>query len=232
MLASRRRWRRLPARTCRRSQSSQSGRCSESWTRCWNAAANPVGHAHIAVIGGGTGGVELILSVRSRLIADAQTHGWDATNLSFALVTDGEILQAHHPRVRSAFRRILTERKVAMHEHRRAREVTAGAISFDRGPPLAGDAVLIATDATAPAWFAGTGLARDAGGLLAVGPTLQFTNDADVFAAGDCAALIETPRAKAGVFAVQAGPLLAANLRRRRAASACESGIRNARSWR
>jgi selenide,water dikinase len=32
---------------------------------------------------------------------------------------------------------------------------------------------------------------------------------------GDCAALIETPRAKAGVFAVQAGPLLAANLRRR-----------------
>jgi selenide, water dikinase len=32
---------------------------------------------------------------------------------------------------------------------------------------------------------------------------------------GFAAALIETPRAKAGVFAVQAGPLLAANLRRR-----------------
>jgi len=175
----------------------------------------PDGPRHIAVIGGGAGGVELILSVRSRLIADAQTHGWDAANLSFALVTDGEILQAHHPRVRSAFRRILTERKVALHEHRRAREVTAGAISFDRSPPLAADAVLIATDATAPAWFAGTGLARDAGGFLAVGPTLQLTNDADVFAAGDCASLIETPRAKAGVFAVQAGPLLATNLRRR-----------------
>jgi selenide, water dikinase len=174
----------------------------------------PVGPRHIAVIGGGAGGVELILSVRSRLIADARTHGWDATNLSFALVTDGEILQAHHPRVRSAFRRILTARKVALHEHRRAREVTADAISFDRGPPLAADAVLIATDAAPQSWFAGTGLARDAGGFLAVGPTLQLTNDADVFAAGDCAALIETPRVKAGVFAVQAGPLLAANLRR------------------
>ena len=175
----------------------------------------PDGPRRIAAIGGGAGGVELILSVRSRLIADAQAHGWNAANLSFALVTEGKILEAHHPRVRSAFRRILTGRKVALHEDRRAREVAAGAIAFDRGPPLAADAVLIATDAAAPAWLAGTGLGRDAGGFLAVGPTLQVINDPDAFAAGDCAALIETPRAKAGVFAVRAGPPLAANLRRR-----------------
>src|SRR5262249_11045819 len=76
----------------------------------------PDGPRRIAAIGGGAGGVELILSVRSRLIADAQTHGWNAANLSFALVTEGKILEAHHPRVRSAFRRILTGRKVALHE--------------------------------------------------------------------------------------------------------------------
>ncbi len=175
----------------------------------------PEGPRHIAVVGGGAGGVELILSIRARLLADARAHGWDATRLSFTLVTDGEILQTHHPRVRTAFRRILAERKIALYEHRRARAVTAAAIAFDAGPPLPADAVLITTDAAAPTWLANTGLALDPAGFLAVGPTLQVMNDPDVFAAGDCATLITTPREKAGVFAVRAGRPLAENLRRR-----------------
>src|SRR5262249_34575778 len=51
----------------------------------------PDGPRRIAVVGGGAGGVELMLSVRSRLLADAQMQGWNAANLSFVLVTDGEI---------------------------------------------------------------------------------------------------------------------------------------------
>ncbi len=74
--------------------------------------------------------------------------------------------------------------------------------------------MLVTTDAAPPPWFEGTGLARDDGGFLAVGPTLQVRNDPDVFAAGDCAGLAD-PRPKAGVFAVRAGPPLADNLRRR-----------------
>ena len=166
-----------------------------------------------------------MLSLRSRLLADAAAHGWNTSKLSFTLVTDGEILSTHHPRVRTAFRRILTERKIEFHEHRRVREIMACAIAFERGPSLGADAVLVATDAAAPTWFAGTGLAHDARGFLAVGPTLQTVNYPDVFAAGDCAALIENPREKAGVFAVRAGPPLAANLRRR------ASG-RAVRAWR
>ena len=77
------------------------------------------------------------------------------------------------------------------------------------------DAVLVTTGAAAPAWFRGTGLALDKDGFLAVGPTLQALNDPDVFGAGDCVTLTETPREKAGVFAVRAGPPLARNLRRR-----------------
>lgn len=174
----------------------------------------PDGPRRIAAIGGGAGGVELMLSVRSRLRAEATARGRDAGAFSFALVTDGEILATHNARVRAAFRRILAERGVALYEHRRARAVTATAIEFADAPPLAADAVLAATAAAPPPWFAASGLALDAGGFLAVGPTLQVTNDPDVFAAGDCAGLVETPREKSGVIAVRAGPPLALNLRR------------------
>ena len=169
----------------------------------------PRGPRRIAVIGGGAGGVELLLSVRSRLLAQAG----GGPDFSFALATAGEILQSHNARVRRMFRRVFAERGIELHEGRDVRALTSGTIQFASGPPLAADAMLVTTDAAAPPWFADTGLALDHG-FIAVSETLQARNDPDVFAAGDCAALA-TPREKAGVFAVRAGPPLAENLRRR-----------------
>ena len=174
----------------------------------------PDGPRRIAVIGGGAGGVELLLSVRSRLLAETAAAGRDATKFSFALITAGEILETHNQRVRDAFRRVFAERGVKLYERRRVRELTPSKVEFDNGSPLEIDAALVTTDAAGPPWFRETGLALDSGGFLATGPTLQTLNDPDVFAAGDCAALIETPREKAGVFAVRAGAPLAENLRR------------------
>ncbi|MDP2296540.1 MAG: FAD-dependent oxidoreductase [Pseudolabrys sp.] len=187
----------------------------DKFDRLLERCRNPEGPRRIAVIGGGAGGVELLLSVRSRLPEELRKAGQDPAAMSFALVTDGEILATHNDRVRAAFRRILAERGIALHEHRRVAAVTETAIALQDGSAVDADAVLVTTDAAAPAWFRGTGLALDSGGFLAVGPTLQVTNDPDVFAAGDCAGMIETPRPKAGVYAVRAGPPLAANLRRR-----------------
>ena len=168
------------------------------------------GPRRIAVIGGGAGGVELLLSVRSRLLKEMAGE-----DFSFALVTDGEVLAQHNARVRDAFRRAFAARGIALHEHRKARAVTAEGVMLADGTTIAADAVLITTDAAPPPWFERTGLARDGGGFLAVDPTLQVLNDPDVFAAGDCAGLTASPRPKSGVFAVRAGPPLAENLRRR-----------------
>lgn len=174
------------------------------------ACRKPDGPRRIAVIGGGAGGAELLLSVRSRLLKE-----FAGTAFSFSLVTADGILSQHNVRVRDAFRRIFKQYGIALHEHCRARAATADGVALANGEAIAADAVLLTTDAAPPPWFERTGLARDAGGFLAIGPTLQVLNDADVFAAGDCAGLSASPRAKSGVYAVRAGPPLAENLRRR-----------------
>ena len=169
---------------------------------------------HITVIGGGAAGVELVLSLRTRLSADAVRDGRDP-HISFTLATDGVLLAAHNVRVQRAFRKHLAAAGVEVHEHCAATALKAGVVVCRDGKTLATDAVLLATDAAPPGWFREAGLARDSGGFLAVTPTLQVANDPDIFAAGDCAGLVETPREKAGVYAVRAGPPLAANLARR-----------------
>ena len=167
----------------------------------------------IAVIGGGAGGVELVLSLRTRLRADAVRDGRDP-DISFALVTDGALLATHNVRVQRAFRRHLAATAVELHEHCAVTALKPGCIIGCDGKIIQADAMLLATNAAPPGWFAASGLARNAGGFLAVTPTLQVANDPDIFAAGDCVGLVETPREKAGVYAVRAGPPLAANLMR------------------
>jgi selenide,water dikinase len=168
------------------------------------------GPRRIVVIGGGAGGVELLLSLRSRILAEA---GARASEFSFALATSDDILEGHNARVKGAFRRVFGERGITLHERRKARAVTPQSIELESGSPIGADAVLVTTEAAAPRWFAETGLDLD-NGFIAVAATLQARNDPDVFAAGDCAALAE-PREKAGVYAVRAGPPLAENLRLR-----------------
>jgi selenide,water dikinase len=162
------------------------------------------------VVGGGAGGVELLLSLRARLLKE--TGGAEFT---FTLVTSRTILEQHNTGVKNAFRRAMNARNIVVREQRDVHALAAQGIELAGGETIAADAVLVTTDAAPPPWFAATGLTLDRGGFLAVGPTLQVLNDPNVFAAGDCAGLTASPRPKAGVFAVRAGPPLAENLRRR-----------------
>jgi len=73
--------------------------------------------------------------------------------------------------------------------------------------------VLIATQAAAPQWFAGSGLPVDQDGFLKVSETLLVDNEDALFAAGDCIHFSPSPLKKAGVYAVRQGMILEHNIR-------------------
>ena len=196
----------------------------------------------IGVVGAGAGGVEMVLAMRHGLRSRLREAGGNPDRLSFDLFTGGpEVLPRKPPRVRAAFARVLAERDVRVHLDAWVDRVTPGALhaagltggaragAGDGTASAAGypcvlhtaggavhefDEVLWVTAAGAQGWLAASGLATDEDGFAAVHPTLESTSHPGVFAAGDCAAVLEHPREKAGVFAVRQGPPLEKNLRR------------------
>ena len=166
----------------------------------------------VVMVGGGAAGVEVLLALQERVQTMAAGQ---AGQIRFSLVTAGELLAGHNARVRAAFRRILTERSISLREGVRVTRISGDTVELESAPAEQADFVLVSTNARAPDWLANTGLPTNPGGFLRVLPTLQAEGDPDVFAAGDCADLVATPREKAGVYAVRAGPPLAENLRRR-----------------
>lgn len=167
------------------------------------------GPLRIAVIGGGAGGVELSLAIDHRLREVARQ-----AQVSVVLATKGEILGGQAVAARRKMRAILERRGVRLLENAATTRIEAGAVHLETGERLPVDDAFVVTEASAAKWFAGTGLALDLRGFIAVEPTLRSANDERVFAVGDCATVTSHPRPKAGVFAVRQGPPLADNLRR------------------
>lgn len=187
------------------------------WQALEARALTREGPRRIVAIGGGAAGVELILAARHKLRGLAPDAGLDPGAFTFALIAGGCLLPSHNTRTRSLARAALAGACVEVIEYDLAAKAGPGRIVLASRREVQADAVLVSTKAAAPAWFAATDLPRDANGFLATRPTLQLTGDDDVFAVGDCATVIEHPRAKSGVFAVRQGPNVAENLRLRAA---------------
>ncbi|WP_425066937.1 selenide, water dikinase SelD [Reyranella sp.] len=167
------------------------------------------GALRIAVIGGGAGGVELALAIDHRLRTVARN-----AQVSVTLATKGEILSGQAVGARRRMRAVFARRGVRLIENAATTRIDAEAVHLETGERLPVDDVFVVTQASAAAWFGGTGLPLDERGFFSVEPTLASRGDPRVFAAGDCASVTAHPRPKAGVFAVRHGPPLAANLRR------------------
>eukprot|EP01012_Entosiphon_sulcatum_P057008 TRINITY_DN8071_c0_g1_i1.p1 TRINITY_DN8071_c0_g1~~TRINITY_DN8071_c0_g1_i1.p1 ORF type:complete len:559 (+),score=76.79 TRINITY_DN8071_c0_g1_i1:794-2470(+) len=89
-----------------------------------------------------------------------------------------------------------------------------GKLVCESGKEIDFDECMWCTQAGCAEWMKGTGLTLDADGFVLVEDTLEAVGQSGIFAAGDCAAMKNHPRPKAGVFAVRAGPPLRENIRR------------------
>ena len=192
------------------------------WLELRQRALGADGPRRIAIVGAGAAGFELVLAIRHRLREEAPAHGIDPAAFEFALIGSDVLLPSHNSRARALARAELRGAGVTLVEKEAAVEIFADGLMLKGGRRLAADAVLVTTKAAAPGWFPSTGLELDTKGFIALRPTLQAINDDDVFAAGDCATVLEHPREKAGVFAVRQGPPLASNLRARAAGTPVE----------
>ncbi len=165
----------------------------------------------IGVVGGGTGGVELCLAVHHALTAQSNPP----ERLSLEIITaDDELLREHPQGVVRRFKRILAERGIRARMDTKVARVSPNTLIASDGRELRYDEILWVTQAGAPPWLADSGIRTDDQGFMLVDDCLRSLSHADVFGAGDVAAMDNHPRPKAGVFAVRQGRPLTRNLRR------------------
>ena len=163
----------------------------------------------VAVIGGGTAGVEMLLAMQHRLAA---TLGENAPR--FALVSEApHVLREHIPALRGRVGKILVARDVVLHAGSAVTAVETGAVVTASGRRIAADRVVWAGSAAGAPWLATSSLACDARGFVRVNTSLQSVSDPFVFAVGDCATQDGGLPRGHGATAAREGAPLAANLR-------------------
>ena len=156
----------------------------------------------IALVGAGPGSVELALAIASR-------HGVKCVLLE----AGARILPGFGASARRRVAKALERRGVETCTGFRVVSADGGEVVAEDGRAVRVDHVLWVTGVAAPTWPAAAGLATDEDGFIEVNDALQSTSHATVFAAGDVATVVGSPRPKSGVYAVRQGPTLAANLR-------------------
>ncbi len=173
------------------------------------------GRAAVALVGAGAGGVELLLAAEHRLRHAVRHAGFDASGLSFVLVSDvPNILPSFPAAFRARFHSILAARGIAVVTGAPVTAVETGRLMLAGYGPLAADEILWTTQAAPARWLAKAGLPLDPRGFLKVDSMLRVIGQDDVFAAGDTIAFSDRELPKSGVYAVRAGPALADNIRR------------------
>ncbi|NOR80607.1 MAG: selenide, water dikinase SelD [Methyloprofundus sp.] len=182
---------------------------SEFYQR-WNLIQQQVQQNKIkslAVVGGGAGSVEVIMSIAFKL-----QH--ITPPLQYHLVTAAEdILPGYNRSVIHRVKQQLNKYNIAIHHSTRAEKLSQGTIHCKNGELIHVDEIIWCTQAAGAAWLQLNQLECDDSGFMKVRQTLQSLHHDHIFAAGDIANMVANPRPKAGVYAVRQAPVLFHNLR-------------------
>ncbi|WP_052700983.1 FAD-dependent oxidoreductase [Loktanella sp. S4079] len=174
------------------------GRFATKWDHYRRHASVP----RVAVIGGGVAGVELAL---------AMAHAFRDRAAQITILDRDGLLAGFGGRARRHMRNALNHANVKVIENVILTEVVKDAVRLADGQQIASDFTVGAAGARPQEWLRQTGLSLH-NGYIAIAPDLR-SSDPCIFAVGDCAHMTETPRPKAGVFAVRQAPILFENLR-------------------
>jgi selenide, water dikinase len=170
--------------------------------RAFLAGSEP---GEVAVIGGGVAGAELAMAMAKALIDRGRPDN------TVTLIDNADALSALGSKARARLHSAMTTLGVEVIENVEITAIHADHLQLGDGHAIASRFTTGTAGARAQGWIADTGLAV-MDGFITVDRSLR-SSDPNVFAAGDCAHLIHTPRPKAGVYAVREAPVLYHNLR-------------------
>ncbi len=173
------------------------GPFSARWSQHLNGSKGPV-----VVIGGGVAGIELALSM---------AHALGGNGL-VSVVEAETALAGVSATTRQHLLNELAATDIALYQNVTVTSVGSDHVTLSDDTEIPAALVVGAAGARPFPWLEETGLDLSQG-YVTVDETLRSTSHANIFAVGDCAHLSQSPRPKAGVFAVRAAPVLADNLR-------------------
>ncbi len=178
----------------------------------WHEELNGGTQLRLAIVGGGVGSVEIALAARHWITANRPDSTVDISLIS----SSSKLLEEYSNTARRLAIDALHHASIQVIPDSRiiaAKRLDCTVeLSTAEGVSREFDRVFWCTAAAAPAWPAAAGLSCDDRGFVKVNAQLQSISHPQIFAAGDIAHMVDSPRPKAGVFAVRQGPVLANNL--------------------
>ena len=165
----------------------------------------------LAVVGAGAAGVEISIILKMLI----EQNKWNA---QVSLIHRHDFLvSAKDLRAQKRLIKTLKELGIKVFQNTEVLEVHKNGLVLKGDHGLVHNEdfyrVLIATQASAPAWFKSSGLPVNQDGFLKVTEKLLVENEDALFAAGDCIHFSPCPLKKAGVYAVRQGMILEHNIR-------------------
>ena len=162
----------------------------------------------VAIVGGGAGGVEISLCLKSFL---ASTN-WAADHEITLVDANTRLARGTRDKTATILESELRRRDIAIHLGKKVIRVAEGHVQFQDGSQLDVDVAIWATGAVAPPLLNSCELPKDERGFLLTRSTLQSTANDAVFAVGDSGTIDGSRMPKAGVYAVRQGPILWNNI--------------------
>ena len=158
----------------------------------------------VTIVGGGLGGIELAFAVKEALEKKQSPH-------EVTVIDRGKILKHETSILRKKLTKLLLGKKIKIIENTNILRLDDNEISLSNGTNIHSDLTISTAGAYPHSWIEESGVPCK-NGFIVVDCFLKSPEFPFLYAAGDCAHLDSTPRPKAGVFAVRAGPYLFNNI--------------------